>query len=310
MTESNVETWYVLGAGSLGQLWAALLHRGGRPVCLILRTQERLDEYRKAGGITLDEDAEVERLTPPAVATGPATMRRLLVATKAHQTMDALGPYLSLRDGSLAIAILQNGMGAADEAQAAFPKARIYDLVTTTSGWRDAPFMLHRAGHGSTLIGRNGPDSRGDDVADIAQSLVVPGLEVIVSPDIRTAQWRKLAVNCVINPLAALLEILNGQIPTDPRAQKVLGALCTELAAVANAEGVALTPQDMLASIDSTCRITASNNNSMLQDVRAGRRTEIEYLNGYVLARARAHGIPCPANQALYDDIRKREGRS
>jgi 2-dehydropantoate 2-reductase len=237
-------------------------------------------------------------------------MRRLLVATKAHQTIDALAPYASLQDRNLTIAILQNGMGAADEAQTTFPKARIYDLVTTTSGWRDAPFNLHRAGHGSTLIGRHGPVSDSGDVTEIAQSLIVPGLELIVSPDIRTAQWRKLAVNCVINPLAALLEILNGQIPTDRRAQKPIAALCGELAAVANAEGVVLTPQDVLASIESTCRITAGNNNSMLQDVRAGRRTEIEYLNGYVLARARAHGIPCPANQALYDDIRKREGRA
>src|SRR5262245_57674366 len=119
MTESNVETWYVLGAGSLGQLWAALLHRGGRPACLILHTQERLEEYRGAGGITLHEDAEEERLAPPAVATGPMTMRRLLVATKAHQTMDALAPYAALRNERLVIAILQNGMGAADEAQAA-----------------------------------------------------------------------------------------------------------------------------------------------------------------------------------------------
>ena len=310
MVESHVETWYVLGAGSLGQLWAALLHRAGRPVCLILSSQARLEEYRKARGITLHEEYGEGRLMPPAVTSAGPTMRRVLIATKAHQTMSALEPFAALRDRSLTIAILQNGMGVAEEVQAAFPQACVYCLVTTTSGWRDAPFTMHRAGKGSTLVGLHGSESRGCAVSAVARSLTVPGLEVEVSADIRPAQWRKLAVNCVINPLSALLEIRNGEVPTDARAKQVLGDLCRELAAVASAEGVTLTAREVLANIEATCRVTASNYNSMLQDLRSGRRTEIDYLNGYVLARAHAHGIACPANQTLYDDVKRREGRA
>jgi 2-dehydropantoate 2-reductase len=310
MTESKAETWYVLGAGSLGQLWAALLHRGARPVCLVLRTQERIEEYRRAGGITLHEEYGWGRLTPPAVSTAGATMRRILVATKAHQTMDALEPYAALRDNSLSIAILQNGMGVAEEVQARFPSAWVYDLVTMTSAWREAPFDVHRAGRGKTFVGRHtAPGGGEDDASMIARSLTVPGLEVEFSADIRAAQWRKLVVNCVINPLSAILEIRNGQVPTDARALKVMNALCEELATVATAEGITLTAQDVLVKVESVCRITADNYNSMLQDVRAGRPTEIDYINGYVLARARALGIACPANQALYDDIKSRSPR-
>jgi 2-dehydropantoate 2-reductase len=234
-------------------------------------------------------------------------VQRLLVATKAHHTMDALATFRARRADELAIALLQNGMGAAEEAQAQFPGARVYHLVTTTSAWREAAFIVHRAGRGRTLVGRHGAGSPGADVVEIARSFAVPGLELEVSADIRAALWRKLGVNCVINPLSALLGIRNGEVPADPRSLRLLEALCAEIAAVAAAEGIALTAHEVRANVEATCRVTADNYNSMLQDLRTGRRTEIGYLNGYLLARARAHGIACPENQRLYDEIRRRE---
>jgi 2-dehydropantoate 2-reductase len=303
------ETWHVLGAGSLGQVWAALLHRARRPACLLLRDSARREAYRAAGGITLHDEHGVELITPlAAIASRAVHASRLLVATKAHQTMEALERVLT-PDSTAIVAILQNGMGIADEIEPAYPLARIFLLVTTAGAWRDAPFTVHRAGTGHTVVGAH--DAKDDDESQpIARSLDAPGLPHSVSDDIRAAQWRKLAVNCVINPLTALHGLRNGEVPADPRTRDLIAPLCEEIARVATAEGIATNATELRATVDEVCRVTADNRNSMSQDLRAGRATEIDYLNGYVLRRARAHSIACRVNQSIYDEIRLREAAS
>jgi 2-dehydropantoate 2-reductase len=294
----------------MGQLWAALLHRAGRSVCLLFRDEERLGAYRAAGGITLHDERGVTLVTPPAlVADKHVPVRRLLVATKAHQTMDALGPFASRRLADLTVALLQNGMGAAEDVQALLPQARIYCLVTTGAAWRDAPFSVHRAGHGGTEVGRHGREPGGEDVLEIVRGLALPDLKVEISADIRAAQWRKLAVNCVINPLTALLDIPNGQVPKDARAKTMIAPLCAEITGVMVAEGLAVTAKELHERVEETCRVTADNYNSMRRDLNDGRRTEIDYITGYVLARAAVHGVECPVNESLYEDIKRREAR-
>lgn len=306
MTALRDETWYVLGAGSLGQVWAALLQRAGRPVCLLLRDAARLGVYRAGGGITLQDGNHVELITPrAAIASREIRPSLLLVATKAHQTLEALENVLA-PDSTASLAILQNGMGIADEVAPAYPHVHIFPLVTTAGAWRDAPFTVHRAGTGHTFVGTHGAADVMRAQA-IARSLDVPGLPHSVSDDIRAAQWRKLAVNCVINPLTALYGLRNGEVPGDPRTRDLVAPLCDEVARVATAEGVATTARELRATVDEVCRVTADNRSSMSQDLRAGRPTEIDYLNGYVLRRARAHAIACPVNQSIYDEIRRRE---
>jgi 2-dehydropantoate 2-reductase len=308
--EPDNDTWHVLGAGAQGLLWAALLHRAGRPVVLLLRDDARLAEYRRNGGITLHDGQGAERIDPPAVTVGarPGAARRVLVATKAHQTLAALGPFAPRDSSETALALLQNGMGVGDEIQARWPRARIYSLVTTSGSWRDGLFDVHRGGVGHTYIGRHGAEPGGDDVAQVARSLEAPGLTIDVSADIRSTQWRKLAVNCVVNPLAAIYELRNGDVPVDPRSRPRIALLCAEIARVAAAEGIAMTAQALRESVEATCRLTADNYNSMLQDLRAGRQTEIDYLTGYLLARAVVHDIDCPANDGLYAEVRRLEG--
>jgi 2-dehydropantoate 2-reductase len=275
-------------------------------VCLLLRDAARLAAYRAAGGITLHDEHGVARISPPAaVASLEVLPARLLVATKANQTMDALARVLP-RDSSATVAILQNGMGVADEIAPAYARARLFLLVTTAGAWRDAPFTVHRAGIGHTLVGTY-PARDDDETAALVRSLDVAGLPTAPSDDIHAAQWRKLAVNCVINPLTALHGLRNGEVPADARTRDLIAPLCEEIARVATAEGVATTAQELRATVDEVCRVTADNRNSMAQDLRAGRATEIDYLNGYLLRRARVHAIACPVNQSIYDGIRRRE---
>ena len=122
--------------------------------------------------------------------------------------------------------------------------------------------------------------------------------------NIRAEMWRKLAVNCVINPLTALWDCPNGELRHHPEA---VMAICQEVAAVIEREGHHTSADDLRYYVDQVIESTAENISSMLQDMRALRHTEIDYITGYLLKRARAHGIAVPENARLFEMVKRKE---
>jgi 2-dehydropantoate 2-reductase len=116
-------------------------------------------------------------------------------------------------------------------------------------------------------------------------------------------------INAGINPLTALLRVPNGALPELLEAWSLAVAAAAEVQAVARAMGLAVTgdPEERLLRV---CRATAKNRSSMLQDVLAGRTTEIESLNAQVAARGQALGVPTPVNDLLTRLIRALDGSS
>ena len=118
-------TWHVLGAGSLGTLWATRLARAGAPVRLIVRDEQRLQAYQAAGGLTLVEHGEATTYaitgeTPDS--TGPIS--RLLVACKAYDAEQAVAQLASRLTPDVDLILLQNGLGSQDAVAAQVPQAR------------------------------------------------------------------------------------------------------------------------------------------------------------------------------------------
>ncbi|MBD3743590.1 hypothetical protein IE980_04885 [Klebsiella pneumoniae] len=122
--------------------------------------------------------------------------------------------------------------------------------------------------------------------------------------NIHSAIWRKLAVNCVINPLTALKGCKNGDLRD--YTQEV-AAICREVAAVMEREGIHTSAENLLFYVEQVIESTAENISSMLQDVRAQRHTEIDYITGFLLNRARAHGVAVPENARLFELIKRKE---
>lgn len=165
-----------------------------------------------------------------------------------------------------------------------------------------------------------------------------PGSSSSSSSSLRRQLLLKLAANCCINPLTALLRCPNGALAAQPHARQAISALCAELEAVfpelllaqaAGAHEGAGAPNDTTpctdtaagvgvaagvdgsSTFDAVLRVseaTARNRSSMLQDVMAGRPTEVDYLSGYVVDVARGRGVPVPANLMLYNLIKAHEG--
>jgi 2-dehydropantoate 2-reductase len=132
----------------------------------------------------------------------------------------------------------------------------------------------------------------------VAQLFRRAGLACQVRNDIEAVLWEKLVVNVGINPLTAILRVRNGALLEIPEAWDLAVAAATEAAEVARASGTApaIDPETRLKEV---CTATAANRSSMLQDILAGRATEIEALNGQVVKHGAVLRVPAPVNSCL-----------
>lgn len=298
--------WYILGAGSIGCLFGACLRRAGVDVTLIARA-DGAAALRARGGVTLQTDSGSALVAVPGVAAaalaGP--VRQLLICTKAHQSAAALASIQPALAADAVLVLLQNGLGVREQLQPLLPQATILHAVSTEGAYQHERFHVVHAGRGHTLLGAL--DGAAQARAHAAAASLRCELALRAVTDIGAHLWRKLAVNCVINPLSALHGCRNGELLQQPGIETSVAALCAEVSAVAAADGQALAPAALAAAAFEVMRATAANRSSMLQDLEQRRRTEIDFINGHVVALGARFGIDCPANRRLLVAIKARE---
>lgn len=299
-----VQHWHILGAGSIGCLWAAHLAKAGHRVTLILRNAERLATFKATPYITLETQSGNEQIPVEAsIADNTLPITNLLITTKAYDTENALrsvGQHLSTNTN---IVVLQNGMGAQQKAADITESKRMWAGSTTDGAWLRQPFHVVFAGKGETRVGPLTDTS----LPCIPEGLTPsPDLTLIADTEIELSLWRKLAINCAINPLTAYYDCRNGALAEDIEKRQHMALLCQEIEQVALAKGLALFPQGVFTQAEAVAIATGENLSSMLQDVRHQRKTELDYITGYLLREAEKQGISLPANQQLFLDINQR----
>ena len=286
-------TWHILGAGSLGTLWATRLARAGVPVRLIVRGEKRLASYQAGPGLTLVEHGIPH--TYPVIAEtsdSPEPIDRLLVACKAYDAQGAVAQLQHRLAADAELILLQNGLGSQDAVAAQFPLARCIFASSTEGAFRDGDWRAVFAGHGYTWLG---------DVGHPTPPLWLEELHAAAIPhdwstDILTRLWRKLALNCAINPLTVLYQCRNGGLQA--HACEV-ATLCAELSELLECCGQPAAAQDLHSEVTRVIEATAANYSSMYQDVANARRTEISYLLGYACQAAARHQLNLPHLQQL-----------
>ncbi|UTW06828.1 putative 2-dehydropantoate 2-reductase [Pseudomonas benzenivorans] len=292
-------TWHILGAGSLGGLWAARLARAGAPVRLILRDRGRLAAYRQAGGVTLVERGQA-RLYPLDAETtdDPAPIRRLLLACKAYDAEGAIAALAPRLTGDAEVVLLQNGLGSQEAVAARVPQARCILASSTEGAFREGAWRVVFAGHGHTWLGDPLDLAPPHWLAELEQAGIVHDWSL----DILGRLWRKLALNCAINPLTVLYDCRNGALQQHPAE---LATLCDELGELLHTCGQAAAAEGLHEEVQRVIRATAANYSSMHQDVAQGRRTEIGYLIGHACAAAERHRLVLPHLAALHQRLLK-----
>ncbi len=294
----------VVGPGAIGLVYAVRLAGadGGPRVTLIDHRPDRaarlgdrpLVLHGPGGRVEASVDVRTAPEEPPDL---------VLLATKAYDAAEAAGAAVEWAPGA-PILTLQNGLGVAEEVRAAAPGAAVLVGVTYQAANVRAEGEVNHVASRPTHLGYEGrpPDEVARRVADC---LSRAGLPARAEEDMRPIVWGKLLVNAGINPVAALAGVANGEVARRPSLRALASAVAHEGQAVAHAEGVALPYPDAVEATLDASRASAENRCSMLQDIEAGRRTEIDYLNSALVRAAEARGVETPANRAATALVRQ-----
>jgi 2-dehydropantoate 2-reductase len=294
----------IVGAGALGTLFGHRLAADNEVI--VLEVRPHVVEAVRRDGLRIDGAGRAAFATSePRELFG---VQVLFVFVRATDTLRALRPFASELSPATAIVSLQNGLGNEEAIKTSL--GGTIPLVigaTTESALTVGPGDVRRIGDGTTVLGSAGASP--EVVNRVARLLVDAGFHASAAYDIRPHLWGKLIANAAINPVAALLDRPNGVVLTDPHAGDVARSLAQEAATVANAMRIPLPFTDPWSYVRTIVEQTAELDNSMLYDLRAGASTEVDFINGAVVAAGRRAGVPTPYNETLTALVKASEAR-
>ena len=195
---------------------------------------------------------------------------------------------------------VQNGLGHAETLGSRVGNSRVLGGSTTHSAWKDADGAVNWSGRGSIDLG----SFDGSRPSEIAEMLIDTLEDACLNPrwssEIQNVIWKKLLINVAINPVCAIAGVRNGAITEIPELWNQSIGSMKEAEEVAINSGATLAEGDCEEYLRKVVAATSENRVSMLQDLMAGRKTEIDFLCGVVVERGRALGIPTPRNEMLH----------
>ncbi len=259
----------------------------------------------KAGGVRVD-DGELRDVSATCDPTKVYATNCLFVFVKAPHTLAAVRPFAGKLNPATPIVSLQNGLGNEEAIKAALGgTVPLIIGITDVTAVTESDGHSLRQGAGTTVIGSGGASTQ---TVRAAQTLLSDaGLECVIAYDIRPHQWGKLLANAAINAIAALTDSDNAIVTSDRDAAELSRAVALEGATIARAMRVSLPFADVWEYVRGIVASTADSRNSMTIDLGAGRKTEIDQVNGAIVAGGRRHGIATPYNDALLRLVRAKE---
>jgi 2-dehydropantoate 2-reductase len=294
----------VVGAGAVGSYYGAMLARAGHRVTLIGRAAH-VDAIRR-DGLRLHKGGRVEAVRLGASTELAAVRDADLVlfcvkSTDTEAVARELAPHLS---NEALVLSLQNGVDNAPTLAGLVPGAVVPTVVYVATAMPE-PGVVKHFGRGELVIGplnaaqenNAALQRRLQAIVDLFASADVP---VTISPDVMAELWRKLMVNCAYNAISGLTQLPYGVMASVPSVVELQRAVVREVVAVAHADGVRLDLDVSLRAMAGIAGTMPAQHSSTAQDMARGKRSEIDHLNGTVVRRGAALGVPTPANQALY----------
>lgn len=287
----------VLGCGAIGSLYAAHLARVPGVEVWAVDPWERHVAAMRADGLKVTGLADFAvRLHATTAAAELPPCDFGIVATKAEHTRAAIEPAQHAM-ATAAVVSLQNGLG--NEEVIARYVSRVIRGSIVTAGAVVAPGVVRYDAPGDSWIGPFEPrPAAAAEIERLARLLTDGGLRTHALADARGPQWTKVIFNAATSPIAALTRRTIGQLCTDSALRALADDLVAEALVVCERAGITLSrsPQE---AMDEAVAKAFHHKPSMLQDVLAGRRTEIDYLNGGIAAEGRRLAVPTPLHDCM-----------
>ena len=292
----------VMGAGAVGCYYGAMLARAGHEVVLIGRPSHV--EAVRANGLrletkTFDEQVPLDASTAASAVQGADLVLFCVKSTDTESAAAQIQPHLA--PGALVLT-LQNGVDNDERVRSVLTSHDVAAAVVYVATEMAGPGHVKHHGRGELVIA---PSRRSDEVA---QALIAAGVPTQISDNVRGALWAKLVLNCAYNALSAVSQLPYGVLVRGTGVTDVIRDVVAECLAVAKAEGVVI-PGDTDAALRGIAQSMPSQYSSTAQDLARGKRSEIDHLNGLVVRRGEALGVPTPANRVLFVMVKLLEGK-
>jgi len=240
---------------------------------------------------------KVDRTNAP-LRDGEAPVDAAVVTTKTPGTAWAaeIAAKILAPDG-VALTI-QNGLGNYETlVEHVGPERAAVGVIYVGAQFQNGE--LRATGPGKVELGRPSAAKSRATLDEVAKLLREGGMDVTVVDDAWPAVWRKVVTNAAVNPLTALIRRTNADLLADAPASRVADCLAREVARVATASGVRIGEDEAVKQWRAMAALTGANRSSMLQDVEAGRLTEIDAISGAVARAGERRGVAAPLNQAM-----------
>jgi 2-dehydropantoate 2-reductase len=300
----------VLGAGAMGSVIGGLLAKADNEVTLIDVSKPAIDAINANGLKIEDKAAVVEtvrlRATDQPGSAGVADL--LLVFVKCYHTEAAVTNALPMIGSHTIVLSLQNGWGNGPRIAKVAGEDKLLLGVCYHSATVVAPGHVLHAGKGMTFIGEvNGKMT--ERLARVVKAFAGAGIEVTSTPNVLKEIWSKLALNVCTLPTSALLRFYAPQLVQHEAMLDLMRSLLREVVEVAQAQGIALDFDERWEAITGLLKRCGPNaKSSMLQDVEKGRHTEIDVINGAIVAAGQRLSIATPYNDAMVKMTKSLEG--
>ncbi|WP_299128645.1 2-dehydropantoate 2-reductase [uncultured Vibrio sp.] len=286
----------IVGPGAIGSLWAIKLLQAGHNVSLWSRSSDTSTD------LSLDEQTSLSFSNNNIEKLSASDL--VIVTVKAWQVKEATTPLLKYLDPDTILMFMHNGMGAVDEIATQIDAHPVVLATTTQAAFKPDRNNVSHTGLGQTQLGAF--NLKGQQCTFLVDVLEHALPTVNWNPEIKTALWTKLAINCAINPLTGLEQVKNGEL-AGQRFSETLNSIVHELTQVMLAEGITCSFDELEASVNKVIHATAQNNSSMKQDMLYQRKTEIDFITGHLIKTALKHQIEVPTNQKLFAMVKEQE---
>jgi 2-dehydropantoate 2-reductase len=294
----------VIGAGAMGCLFGGRLAQAGHEVVLVDVFQPQIDALNEHGLLLTDDNGSSRINIVAARAAELSGVRELLIFfTKAMHSAAAVRDAKHLFGPQSWALTVQNGIGNDDAIAAHIGRKRLIVGMTNYSADLVSVGQVATHGFGEIRIwaSEQQPNSR---VSDIATCLDAAGLVCRTDPNVQNAIWEKVTFNAAMNAVAAITRLPVGGLAKDPDARNLLKHIVEEASLVARAAGHAIEPAHVWSVIEAAFVAHQQHTPSMLQDILAGRLTEIDAINGAIVLQGRKLGVSTPYNDALTSLVR------
>lgn len=296
----------IIGSGSIGHLWTAYLLTRKVNVCLYAKQSKPSQKYQlqspnRQFNYAIGTKSLTEWQTPQFIIICVKSTALEVLCHQLKKVTTAHPP----------IVLMMNGMGIIEIAEKQLPDTEIYQASTTHGAKLERDSLLH-TGLGETLIGKlQQAEKSGTNRHQVATLIEVLHSALPTTKwndQHQQALWTKLFINAIINPLTAIHNVANGAIIDDFELNLQAKRLTQQLSPLIEKYLPTETWHSIFEKVGTIANQTYNNTSSMRQDVLSGRTTEVDFITGYILNKAKIHNIALPDHEQIASQIKALQG--